>query len=228
AGGRTKDDVRTLTACYADLDLHGAGLAAAQGALERAACPPSLIVHSGYGLHAIWWLEPTTDKASWRAVQHGIRAAFAAQGADRAVAGDESRVLRLVPYPNRKHGGVVPTAVLAAAGHVYTLRQLRATFPPPRPPATCCVRGRLAGDGPVPPGLVRFAQAGQPAGGRNNGGFWLACRLVEQVGDAAAGRRLLDEYGAHCSPPLDPTELDRIWASAGRATGYQARRCRPP
>ncbi|HUS17066.1 MAG TPA: primase alpha helix C-terminal domain-containing protein, partial [Chloroflexia bacterium] len=101
-------------------------------------------------------------------------------------------------------------------------------FPPPPPRSTCSVRAGPEGDGAVPPGLLRFARAGQPAGGRNNGGFWLACRLVEQVGDAAAGRRMLDDYGAACRPPLTAAELDRIWASAGRTTSYGAPPRAPP
>jgi hypothetical protein len=34
---------------------------------------PSFIVHSGYGLHAVWLLrEPSRDKARWRAIQRAI------------------------------------------------------------------------------------------------------------------------------------------------------------
>ena len=61
------------------------------------------MVHSGYGLHAVWLLrEPRRDKARWRVIQHAIVRAFADYGADPVCAPNEACILRLVPYPNRK------------------------------------------------------------------------------------------------------------------------------
>jgi hypothetical protein len=74
---------------------------------------PSLVVNSGYGLHAVsLFRDPSRDKARWRAIQQAIVRSFADYGADPACAPDEARVLRLVPYPNRK---LSPDSVGAAA-----------------------------------------------------------------------------------------------------------------
>jgi hypothetical protein len=50
-----------VTTCFADLDLEGAG---AEEALTESDLPrPSLVVQSGFGLHALWLLAaPSPDK----------------------------------------------------------------------------------------------------------------------------------------------------------------------
>src|SRR5437763_9664864 len=102
--GKTKASVPAVTCCFVDLDLGGESIDEALAALTSGATPaPSLVVHSGYGLHAVWLLrEASRDKARWRAIQQAIVRAFADYGADPVCAPDEARVLRLVPYPNRK------------------------------------------------------------------------------------------------------------------------------
>jgi hypothetical protein len=102
--GKTKAAIPAVTACFADLDLGGESIDEALAALTGGATPaPSFIVHSGNGLHAVWLLrEASRDKARWRVIQHALVRHFANLGADPACAPDEARVLRLVPYPNRK------------------------------------------------------------------------------------------------------------------------------
>jgi putative DNA primase/helicase len=219
--GSKKEHVGAVLACYADLDLHGQRLDEAQAALAEAPAPPSLLVHSGYGLHPIWFLAPSADKARWFQVQRGIATAFAAYAPDSAVVSDEARVLRLVPYPNRKYGDCIPTAIVAQSGTVYTLAQLALVYPAPasephgagRPP-TIVTTNR------VPLGLQRYAEAGLKHGERNKGAFWLACRLIEEVSDDATGYTTLELFARRCAPALAADEIERIWQSARNTTSY--------
>jgi len=100
-----KDAVSVLTSCYVDLDLpEGESQEEALAAVTSGDVPlPSFVVNSGYGLHVVYLLrEPTADKALWKQVQRGLVHRLSDLGADRSVAPDESRVLRLIPFPNRK------------------------------------------------------------------------------------------------------------------------------
>jgi hypothetical protein len=129
--GKTKAAVPAVTACFADLDLGGESIDEALAALtSRRALVPSFIVHSGYGLHAVWLLrEPSRDKVQWREIQRAIVRTFADYGADPACAPDEARVLRLVPYPNRKLSPKgVPTALVMESGTRYGLAALHDAF----------------------------------------------------------------------------------------------------
>jgi hypothetical protein len=102
--GKTKAAVTAVTCCFADLDLGGESIDEALAALTSGSTPvPSLVVHGGYGLHAVWLLrEASRDKARWRVIQQAIVRCFADFGADPACAPNEACILRLVPYPNRK------------------------------------------------------------------------------------------------------------------------------
>jgi hypothetical protein len=72
--GKTKAAVPAVTCCFVDLDLGGESIDEALVALTSGRTPaPSFIVHSGYGLHAVWLLrEPSRDKAQWRQIQRAI------------------------------------------------------------------------------------------------------------------------------------------------------------
>jgi hypothetical protein len=87
---------------------------------------PSFVVDSGYGFHVAYLLrEPETDKTLWRRVQRGLVHRFSELGADPKVAPDESRVLRLVPFANRKRWpDGVPTKMLYESEARYTLAEL--------------------------------------------------------------------------------------------------------
>lgn len=123
--GKSKDAVTTVTACYADLDLpDGVTPEDALATVTDGNQPvPSFVVMSGYGLHLVYLLrEPSDDKATWRKVQRGLVRRWSDLGADRAVATDESRVLRLVPFPNRKRWpDGVPTALVFQSEERYSL-----------------------------------------------------------------------------------------------------------
>lgn len=125
----SKESVKVMTACYTDLDK----VDDVEGTFEKVMkrpLPPNFVVRSGGGLHLYWLIKPTELKDAWTAGQRGILEAFRLMGADRTVAGDESRVLRLVPYPNRKKGLIRPTSILQnnSQGR-YTLDQIMAAYP---------------------------------------------------------------------------------------------------
>jgi hypothetical protein len=149
AGGKTKEAVAQVTTCFADLDLEGAGTDEALLALTESALPcPSLVVQSGFGLHALWVLStPSPDKGHWRAVQLALLAHLRHFGADPLPAGDEARVLRLVPYPNRKlwPDGIATAIVLETAAR-YALGDL----------ATVVIREEPVAEPPAARHLVRF------------------------------------------------------------------------
>jgi hypothetical protein len=123
--GKNRDAVTHVTAFYVDLDLPaGETVESACVQLHDADRPaPSIIVSSGYGLHVVYLLnDPVADKTTWKTVQRGLVRSWADLGADRAVAPDESRVLRLVPHPNRKRWpDGVPTEILETTENRYTL-----------------------------------------------------------------------------------------------------------
>src|SRR5918911_2587737 len=129
--GKTKAAVPAVTACFADLGLGGESIDEALAALTGGPTPaPSFIVHSGYGLHAVWLLrESSRDKARWRAVQRALVRAFADYGADPRCAPNEACILRLVPYPNRKLSPTgAPTALVMESGTKYDLAALLDAF----------------------------------------------------------------------------------------------------
>jgi hypothetical protein len=125
---RCKDAVLVVTSCYADLDLpEGETPEVTLDEVTSGDLPvPSLVVDSGYGLHVVYLLrDPSDDKRRWKAVQRSLVQRLGALGADSRVATDESRVLRLVPYPNRKRRPEgVPTSILYESESRYDLHEL--------------------------------------------------------------------------------------------------------
>ncbi len=121
--GKDKASVERVTACFVDLDLpDGETQETALAAVTSETPPPSLVVNSGYGLHVVYLLEtPAEDKVLWKRVQRGPLRKWKDLGADAAVATDESRVLRLVPYQNRKKWATgVETGILYQSAGRYT------------------------------------------------------------------------------------------------------------
>jgi hypothetical protein len=130
--GKTKASIPTVTCCFADLDLAGGDIDDTLSVLTSGSTPPpSFVVNSGYGLHAVWLLrEPSRDKVRWRVVQHALVRTFAELGADPVCAPNEACILRLVPYPNRKLSPTgIPTSVVMEGSERYDLSHLLHAFP---------------------------------------------------------------------------------------------------
>ena len=130
--GKGLEDVAVVTTCFADLDCSVESRDVVLQALEASDPVPSLIIDSGGGYHAYWLLEaPESDLVAWKAVQRGIVARLGDLGADPVVAPDRARILRLVPFANRKYSQCPPTRIARERTERYTLAQLTAAFVPP-------------------------------------------------------------------------------------------------
>ena len=103
-GGGKTEDIIALTCLYADLDRSPAE---AQAALRAAPYPPSLVVHSGRGVHAYWLLDraylPAEVGLLWRAVQRELVSQLCADGSGI----DLPRLLRVPGTWNTKRGCLV-------------------------------------------------------------------------------------------------------------------------
>lgn len=122
-GWRSVRQLKSLRACYVDIDGTG-DLDAALDALRTARLPvPSFVVFSGRGMHLYWILKPTPSNALpvWQRIQDTLVRALASIKADPA-ARDCVRVLRLVGTTNSKNGQEVRGVVLTDA--VWTLHEL--------------------------------------------------------------------------------------------------------
>lgn len=126
--GGTKDSVETMTKLYVDLDLEGEGIEDAKCKLLESSFAPSMIVLSGYGLHGYWFIEPIKDKELWRKTNKALQKKFEHLKADPSIATDESRIMRLVPYPNLKNGSVKPTRIMHLTNKKYKLEELAKAF----------------------------------------------------------------------------------------------------
>jgi len=122
-GWRHVRQLKSLRACYVDIDGTD-NLDEALDALRAARLPPpSFVVFSGRGMHLYWILQPTPASAIpvWQRVQDALVRALASIKADPA-ARDCVRVLRLVGTTNSKNGQEVRGVVLTDA--VWTLHEL--------------------------------------------------------------------------------------------------------
>lgn len=122
-GWRLVKLLKSLCACYVDLDGF-TDLEAALDALTTARIPaPSIYIWSGRGLHLYWLLQPTPAKSLpvWQKIQNTLIQALLDCGADRS-ASDCTRLLRLAGSINSKNGKKVSGKVLTGAR--WTLHQL--------------------------------------------------------------------------------------------------------
>jgi P4 family phage/plasmid primase-like protien len=172
-----KECIQLLTACFSDLD----GQTDLRGVCDAAPLPPNLIVSSGNGIHVYWLIEPSDRKDEWLQAQRGIHAAFLRWGADKACVTDESRILRLVPFPNRKNGKVKNTAIIRGDGKRYKLDEILEAFPfadvKARPQHMAASGERLAALGCLHPCTIQFIMHGAPEGARNTQLFNAACDM---------------------------------------------------
>ncbi len=115
--------LRSLRACYVDLD----GYTDVEGVLDRLSARqlpcPSFILLSGRGLHLYWLLEgvPAKTLPVWQRIQDALIVALADLGADPA-AKDCTRLLRLAGTRNSKNAMEIVGHIFD--GHCWSLRQL--------------------------------------------------------------------------------------------------------
>ncbi len=146
--GRAKD-VISIGCVWADVDFgpsHASTMApdetTARRIVESVEPMPSIIVHSGGGLHCYWlfnkpWIiADDEDHAKARATipawQDKLREAFTREGYTIDATGDLARILRLPGTKNHKTGDPVPVQLIEPVGSLNgTLpKYARAVFPP--------------------------------------------------------------------------------------------------
>ena len=122
-GWRTVRLLRSLQACFVDIDGCTDWPGVLDALSELRLPSPSLLVESGRGLHLYWKLQPTPSQALpvWQAVQDELIRKLAPFGAD-AAARDCARVLRLVGSVNSKNSSVVHGRILSP--QAWTLHEL--------------------------------------------------------------------------------------------------------
>jgi predicted DNA-binding protein (UPF0251 family) len=116
-------NLKSLRACYVDID-HYTDWEMALEALREAKIPaPSFMVLSGRGLHFYWLLAPLPAQAlpTWQRIQDALVDALAHLGADYR-AKDCTRLLRLAGTVNSKNGAEVIGRTLTR--DIWTLHEL--------------------------------------------------------------------------------------------------------
>lgn len=115
--------LRSLRACYVDIDSQASVYDVLDLLGDKQIPGPSVVLHSGRGLHLYWLLEslPPQTLPVWQRVEDALIRALALLGADPA-AKDCTRLLRLSGTRNTKNGEEVVGCVLD--GHRWSLRQL--------------------------------------------------------------------------------------------------------
>lgn len=208
---RTKDAVSFVTAVFADLDLKGADNTDALEALRNAPVPPHLIINSGYGLHAVWFIQATTNTRHWSSVMRAVARHFRAHKADEGFATDTRKTLRLVPFPNLKKrerprlteileynqpSGALNLDVL---GDAYDARQVD----------EIAERERILERNAVEGAMI-------PEGRRNRALFEIACAMRRNAAfsESAIFAALLEVNQTRCEKPLAEEAVRLIVKSA--------------
>ena len=134
---RKVENIRQLRAIYTDVDCHLVGYdvdwtigSIMANLVDEGRLPePNVIVHSGRGLHLVWWLSPAPAKAIalWQAVERYFVAQLKIWGAD-AKATDAARVLRVAGTVNSKNQSVATVQYRHEVR--YELRDLQREYLP--------------------------------------------------------------------------------------------------
>ncbi len=218
SSGRTENCQR-LGALFADLDFGKSSESALRARLATFGLPPSILIHSGGGLHAYWLLDTPCDVTENAAeIKAFLRRLAVATGGD-VVVGEVARVLRIPGTLNHKFTPPVPVIVERfEPARRYELSALVECLP--ELPAPIAPRSSIE----VPRNwrplsftaerLERgraYLRAMGPAVMGNGGDqhtYRAACWLVNDLdlSDADAFE-LLREFNATCSPPWTDAEL---------------------
>jgi Protein of unknown function (DUF3987)/Primase C terminal 1 (PriCT-1) len=220
ASSGTLDNCASLGVIFVDIDFKVLPESDARRRLDTFPLPPSLVVHSGHGLHAYWWLHErldlTTDDGRTHARDLLERLALAL-GADRSAA-EPARVLRVPMTYNYKDEPVRVVMEQCDPERRYSPWELDELLPE-APPLT----------GNAGAGFQAQEQVGQ--GDRHLYLFRLARSLkTKSLSPEAVRATLLVENQQACAPPLPDSEVERqvvsAFAQADRP-GFEPRRGRP-
>ena len=146
-GSRKGDNVQALKSFWIDIDVKRAGdkktdatcyatqteaiqwLAGFRKALSLPKI--SMLINSGYGIHAYWVLEDVMTPEAWEPYGSALRSALIAQGfrCDAGISSDAVRILRPPGTVNMKSGQAVPVTTLLTGPDVPNLMMLQALQP---------------------------------------------------------------------------------------------------
>lgn len=217
SSGRT-ENCHQLGALFADLDFATGAEPAARAQLAAFPVPPSVVIHSGGGLHTYWLLDVPIEVGRVNAadVKALLRRLSVAVGGDLACA-EVARVLRIPNTLNHKHTPPVPVAIevfdparryglsmvvdhlpLEPAAPVPLLT-VRADWKPSAATADRYERGRAY--------LRAMGPAIQGSGGDAHT-FRATCWLVNDLAlSESDALMLLTDWNSRCSPPWTEREL---------------------
>jgi hypothetical protein len=229
--GGAKDSAAALF-LVADLDIAGPGHkandlppdeASARRIVAESVLPdPTIWVHSGGGLYAIWaFTEPCTDlelaeKLS-NDLQEELRRSAATRGWSYGNIGDLARVIRAPDTTNRKPGVHRPCRVLSADGERYTPHALRELVPTPAaaeaptPPVASSSTAGERGPFAALQDTASWADLWRPAG-------WTFVRTEHDGAELWRRPDATSEHSARCGHNGVPTAI--VWSTdAGLPSG---------
>jgi hypothetical protein len=139
-----REDLAELTAVWTDIDYYKLGitLEEALSALQNCPLPPTVIVHSGGGLHAYWLFREPLDVRYAPEVGRGDAAKEEVEAVLRQLAGvfagdtkacDITRILRLPGSHNTKTGEMRLARIVWTSGNRYDLIELQEWLDTQRP-----------------------------------------------------------------------------------------------
>lgn len=200
---RVRENVRELKALWFDIDFKS-GLTDPQAvvtalkefSLASAMPPPSILVHSGNGMHAYWPFSYPIEYAKWQGLADALKAAAKAHGlaADLACTADACRVLRPPGTTNWKDPTNPKNVTLVYnSGKLHDPAQLEMVLGLGMPTVTLDA---------VPEHLKTLtSNYDELTGGVGSGGTPVESLFSEIVEKCAVSKHLLDTHGAHCSEP---------------------------
>ena len=126
---RCKDTVQELIALHADIDFRGTVENPEEilRIVERLTLAPSLVIHSGHGLHLYWVFNAPIPATAESKAEHDrlLRRLADHLGADAAVA-HCAALMRLPGTTNSKNGDALPVHVVTERPNRYALDELKA------------------------------------------------------------------------------------------------------
>jgi hypothetical protein len=198
-----------LWTLFVDLDFKTVAEADARARLEAFPLPPSLVVHSGGGLHVYWQLREPFALPEDAAEATSLLRRMAHQFGGDFGSAEPVRVLRLPGGFNHKteYGVARPVhieAVATASG--YTVTEIEEWLPPDVPPGKSNGASH-AGPFHVPPTI---------RDGSRNQMLYRAARSLHAKNFSAAAivAAISAENVERCAPPLPQDEVDAIAAHA--------------
>ncbi len=209
---RVRDNVSDLQALWFDIDFKGglsdptAVVAALRGFSNGTGIPaPSILVHSGNGVHVYWAFTESVPLARWQPMADRLKelALEHRLPTDSVCTADPCRVLRPPGTQNFKDkANPKPVYFLYDGGKRYDPAALEVTLGVGVPAQRGTVGAKPSGLGSVPEYAKAFGHVDEEFSGGGSGTFEpvqsLFSNIIEQCGVA---KSWVDDAGASCSEP---------------------------